>query len=273
MNLTDPSTVRLGQALCQAWRSGQPLSAADHAEVLTEASQAYRVQEAVGEALGWWGPGQVPPVWKSGAGGRLQPFKHAPLPTEAVRGSPGGDDPVDLSDRRWHAPRLEAELALRLGRAVLPEQVDALEPGQPLPGGIGAWVDSVAVAIEVVDSRWIERAATPQLLQLADGQWHGALALGEWQPAAALASHDWSQQRCELWQGEHRVASVQGTHPLGDPFWLLPIWLRHLTRHGATVPAGTVVTTGNWLAGAPDFVPGQRHEVHLPGLGRVAVCR
>jgi 2-keto-4-pentenoate hydratase len=37
-----------------------------------------------------------------------------------------------------------------------------------------------------------------------------------------------------------------GGHSLGNPVAVLPAWLQHLTRLGATVPAGTVVTTGAW---------------------------
>jgi len=42
-----------------------------------------------------------------------------------------------------------------------------------------------------------------------------------------------------------------GTHSLRDPAWVLPQWLRHATRHGATLPAGTVVTTGTWAGVVP----------------------
>jgi 2-keto-4-pentenoate hydratase len=38
----------------------------------------------------------------------------------------------------------------------------------------------------------------------------------------------------------------RGGHALDDPAWLLPAWLRHVSRTGLTVPAGTVVSTGAW---------------------------
>jgi 2-keto-4-pentenoate hydratase len=61
-----------------------------------------------------------------------------------------------------------------------------------------------------------------------------------------------------------------GTHSLGHPAWLLPTWLKHATRDGATVPAGTVVTTGTWCgllaAAAGDLV-----QVTFEGIGEASV--
>jgi 2-keto-4-pentenoate hydratase len=192
------------------------------------------------------------------------------LPTPAVRQAAGSAS-VNLTDRPWQQPLLEAEIALRLRAPVTPAQVARLAV-QPSWALYSELVDAAAVAIEVVDSRWAERGAAPELLQLADGQWHGALALGDWFPVETLRDLNWAGQACELWRDGERLQAVQGTHPLGDPFWLLPQWLAHLTRDGATVPAGTVVTTGNWIK-APAFEPGAAWEVRFPGLGQVAIQR
>ena len=62
-----------------------------------------------------------------------------------------------------------------------------------------------------------------------------------------------------------------GTHALGDPAWLLPIWLRHATRHGDVVPAGTVVTTGTW-AGVVPATQGDAVEVAFEGIGRATLA-
>jgi hypothetical protein len=57
---------------------------------------------------------------------------------------------------------------------------------------------------------------------------------------------DWPQQRGSLQVNQHVPLPFNGTHSLADPFWVLPAWLRHATRHGQVVRAGTVVSTGNW---------------------------
>ena len=235
-----------------------------HRDAVPDAETAFAVQHAVGTALGWWGANELPPVWKSGGPSRTAVMKHAGLPTPAVRQARAADETLSLADRPWHGPILESEIALRLGQAVTPAQAATLTPEQAR-----FLVDALAVAVEVVDCRWAERADAPPLLQLADGQWHGALALGPWLPWNP--SHDWATQSCRLTVAGAEVHRT-GSHPLGEPAWLLPVWLRHLTRHGATVPAGTVVTTGNWT-GATPWPADSVADVVFDGLGRLRVGR
>jgi len=132
---------------------------------------------------------------------------------------------------------------------------------------VDALIDAMAVSIEVVDSRFADLAATPALLKLADFQVHGALVLGAWTPWRAV---DWAAQRCSQQIGDAAPRLVQGSHTLGTPQWLLPIWLRLLTRHGATVPAGTIVTTGSWT-GMTGAQPGQAVRVVFEGIGEAAL--
>jgi len=131
-----------------------------------------------------------------------------------------------------------------------------------------ALIAAMAVSIEVVDSRWQNLAQVPPLLKLADFQVHGALVLGEWTPWRGV---DWSTQRCVLQVGDAPPIERRGTHPLGTPQWLLPIWLRHLTRHGATVPAGTIVTTGTWTGLTP-AQPADTVTVQFDGIGSASTA-
>ncbi|HMA08574.1 MAG TPA: fumarylacetoacetate hydrolase family protein, partial [Ramlibacter sp.] len=107
----------------------------------------------------------------------------------------------------------------------------------------------------------------PPLLKLADLQAHGALVLGEWVPFAA---RDWAAQVCTVQIGGKPLVERRGTHPLGDPAAPLAGWLRHVTRNGATVPAGTVVTTGSWCGMLPT-TPGDRVRVRFDGIGEASV--
>ncbi len=91
--------------------------------------------------------------------------------------------------------------------------------------------------------------------------------LGEWQ---AYAPRDWLGQLCTVHIGENAPVRFTGTHSLGDPAWLLPGWLRHLTRHGARVPPGTVVTTGSWC-GLLSAAPGDRVRADFEGIGQASV--
>jgi 2-keto-4-pentenoate hydratase len=248
-----PNQAALAQALIQARQSNKTLDATPWLDALENATEAYEVQDAVAAALGWFADGAAPRAWKSGGASRSATLTHAPLPPTGVRIAP-----ADFSDIHFHAPGIEAEIALRLGRDVTPDMAASLDAG-----GATALVDAMAVSVEIVDSRWQDLAATPALLRLADSQVHGALAIGEWKPFAAV---DWASQRCETTVGNAEPVVRQGTHPLGDPAWLLPTWLRHLTRHGRTVPAGSIVTTGSWVGILP-CRRGDQVAVAFDGIG------
>ena len=125
----------------------------------------------------------------------------------------------------------------------------------------------MTVSIEIVDSRWKQARSAGPLLKLADLQSHGALVLGAWRPYAA---RDWSTQRCEVRIGDVGPQAFTGTHSLGDPTWLLPQWLQHVTRNGATVPQGTVVSTGTWC-GLLEARRGDMVRVAFDGIGDAEV--
>lgn len=245
----------LADALIAARQSNRTLEAAAFTDTLQDATQAYEVQDAVASALGWFQGGTVPGHWKSGGGSRSATLTHAPLPPAGVRQSPANFD-----DLAFHTPGIEAEIALRLGKDVTPAMAAKLDHNDA-----ASLIDAMAVSVEIVDSRWQDLAATPALLRLADSQVHGALVIGEWQPYAAV---DWASQRCETKVGNAETVVREGTHPLADPAWLLPSWLRHVTRHGQTVPAGTVVTTGSWVGVLP-CRRGDQVSAEFAGIGAV----
>ena len=132
---------------------------------------------------------------------------------------------------------------------------------------VDALIDAMTVSVELVDSRLEQAAEAPALLRLADSQSHAGLVLGDWVP---YVRQPWHQQVCEIYIDDEAPQEHMGTHSLEDPAWLLPTWLRHLTRHGGTVPAGTVVTTGTWN-GVNVVQPGTRVAVTFPGIGSVSM--
>ena len=125
----------------------------------------------------------------------------------------------------------------------------------------------MCVSIEIVESRWAEGLAAPALAKLADLQSHGALVLGTWKPFVA---RDWAAQACRVRIGAQPLREFHGSHSMGDPAFVLPAWLRHATRDGATMPAGTVVTTGTWC-GVLQAQAGDEVEVHFDGIGGTRV--
>jgi len=252
-----PNAQALGACLAQAHRTRTPAASATWETTFADAEQAYAMQDRVAAAMGWFGAGPAR-YWKSGGGSRQAPLSHAALPPDGVRSSP-----ADFSDLALHMPGIEAEIALRLGCDVSAEQAAKLSHHDAIQ-----LIDALCVSVEVVASRWVEGGAAPALLRLADLQSHGALALGVWQPFTGFAAHDWSKQQCTVRVGEQPATEHVGSHPLGDPTWVLPAWLRHLTRHGAKATAGTVVTTGTWC-GLIATQRGDQISVSFAGIGAV----
>ncbi|MDT8998104.1 fumarylacetoacetate hydrolase family protein [Paucibacter sp. APW11] len=259
--ITDPALAKLAEALTLAWRNKLTLDDSRWAATLRHADEAALVQQAVVAALDG---DPVPSAWKSGGPARdLAQLNHAPLPLAGIRMAQG-HEVLDLRDCWLPCGGVEAEIALRLAHDVTPEQAALLLPGEGQD-----LIDGMAVAIELVASRWQSGSDAPDLLRAADLHSHGALALGPWQnwPGEAL---DWSRQACSLQFESQAAVQRVGSHSLRDPSWLLAGWLRHATRDGQTVHAGTVVTTGSWVG----TLPLRRRErlcVSFVGLGALTL--
>ncbi len=247
--------------LLDARRQHRPVPAPE----LADAASAYAVQEALATAFGWF-HAAVPACWKSGGPSRETPLSHSPLPPHGVWSSPADarDWPAAEDDGAWPLSLrgIEAEIALRLG-----QDVDAALAATLDVAGAESLVDAMCASIEIVESRWREGLRAPELARLADLQSHGALVLGEWQPYAA---RDWAQQRCMVKIGAAAEARFRGGHVFDEPAFVLPQWLRHLTRHGATVAAGTVVSTGTWC-GLLHAKAGDAVLVTFDGIGSARV--
>ena len=243
-------------ALAQAWTTHLPVNASGF-QVADEA-EAYAVHDGLVARLGWQPAGQ-PQFWKSGGGSRDALLTHAPLAQAGVRAGSG----LDFSDLQLHAAGVEAEIALRTKRDL--SAADLL--GLTVDNAATAVIDAMAVAIELVGSRWQQAFEAPALLRLADCQSHGGLALGQWLPYRPI---DWAAQACALTVNDRPAQLGSGSHPLGDPTWGLLPWLRHATRDGRTLPAGSVVTTGAWRVQL-GLQAGDRAVARFDGLGAVDV--
>lgn len=221
-------------ALAHSHRQGEPLDAARWADAVTGEADAYAVQDGVAQALGW-----VDHRWKSGGAGPAGPFSHSPV-------APGYGTKL---------LGVEAEVALRLARDVTPAQ--ALEP---LDARV---IDGLCIAVECIASRWLQALEAPALLRMADFQSNAGLLTGPWQRWQAL---DWAHLAWRLDLPGQPPIERRGGHSLADPAGVLPAWLRHATRHGDTVKAGTIVTTGAW--GGVHLCPGAAQgQLAIEGLG------
>ncbi|HVE53911.1 MAG TPA: fumarylacetoacetate hydrolase family protein [Ramlibacter sp.] len=255
--MTEPtaSLHAIGDHLLRAHRGGPAADDQSAQPLIATLEQAYVVQERLYAALG--NPAGVPPYWKSGGPTRTDPMRHAPLPVAGVRPSGSALEGLQLRNR-W----VEAEVALRLGSAVTPEAARRLAPEDA-----HVLVDAMCVSIEAVDTRWACGRAAAPLLKVADLVVHGALVLGDFVPFERRA---WDRQECRVRIGTADWRTFRGSLGVGDPAWVLPEWLRHVTRHGATVPAGTVVSTGTWC-GLLEAAAGDLVTADFPGVGSASV--
>lgn len=244
----------IAQRLIDARRSHDTTPAAPVGP--TDAHVAYAAQDAVARAFGWFDDAPAR-YWKSGGPSCDAVLTHAALPPPGVWNSP-----AKAGTWPFHLRGIEAEIALRLAHDVGPGLASRLDLTQAT-----GLIDAMCVSIEIVDSRWREGLAAPALAKLADLQSHGALVLGDWVP---FAPRDWAAQTCRVEIGAQPAVERRGTHPLGSPAFVLPAWLRHATRDGRSVPAGTVVTTGTWV-GILQAAPGDLVSAEFAGIGRASV--
>lgn len=249
------SLSALVDTLARAHRGGPAADDQAAQPLVASLEDAYAVQEQLYAVLG--NPGGVPAYWKSGGPTRNDPMRHAPLPAAGLRKSGSPLEGVQLRNR-W----IEAEVALALASDVTPGQARELTPEDAR-----ALVGAMCVSIELVDTRWAGGRAAAPLLKVADLVVHGALVLGDWVPFEPRA---WDRQECRVKIGQGDWRAFRGSLGVGDPLWVVPHWLRHVTRNGATVPAGTVVTTGTWC-GLLEANRGDLVEVEFPGIGLASV--
>lgn len=157
----------------------------------------------------------------------------------------------------------ELEFAFRMARNLPPRdrpyaQEDVLDA-----------VASLHPAIEIPDSRFVrfERAGLAQLV--ADNACAHHFVLGpaggsEWR-ALDLSAH-----RGRMFRNGAVAEEGIGSNVLGDPRIALTWLANELSRHGETLKAGQIVTTGTCLKPVP-IAQGDRFEGDLGVLSRVSV--
>lgn len=230
--------------LVEARWSGRPLAGLDGDLCPANNREAYEVQEAVMRLLGASEAG-----WKVvGAGPTAEP-QAAPLITSLVQKSP-----ARFTARTDGFRAVEAELCLMLGRDLTSRASED-----------EAWaaVASVHVAIELLDTRFADRAKMAPPVLLADMQNNGGFCYG---PANPVGAVDFAGARASLLIDGKEVKSAVGGNPAGHPKRLLAWLVGHAASRGRPLRKDMVVTTGSHtgIAIAP---LGSRVTARFAGLG------
>lgn len=173
--------------------------------------------------------------------------------TDAMQLGTGRDAQVFAATAQ---PRIEPEVAFRLARDLT----------RPLtPSAAAGAVDAVAVAAEVIDSRYVAfgfRLADV----LADNTSAAGFLLGPWVPLPVAG--DLSTAGCVLAIDGEVVHTATGAAILGHPLRALVHLSEHLARRGTQLPAGAVVLAGALTAAVP-LRAGATYHVEMRGLGEI----
>lgn len=244
---------RAARALIEAHRIGGQV-AADPALAPRCAEDAYRIQDRV---LAEFHRGVRVSAWKAGSSHPDIEPTAAPIAQSVLH-----DSPASLPAAAFRIIGVETEIAFRFYRDLAPRAHGYCE------SEVADAVAEAFVAIELCDSRLADWHNVDPLWKLADFQMNAALVLGE-------GRRDWydidfAAQAVELRvDGACRV-SGRGSHPLGNPFRLLPWAAAHVARRSGGLRAGDIVTTGSWT-GMRFVPPGARVTGRFPGIGEASV--
>jgi 2-keto-4-pentenoate hydratase len=233
MTLSQNAIEDIAAALVAARKTGIAADETRWIDLSLTPAERNQVQEIVAGALGWHYAAGQPSHWKGGGPGPGSQAHFARLPEPWVSPSPGV-----FQAAGFHRPGIEIEVAFRLARDIEAGDLALRSANDP-----AAFLDAMAVSIELVDFRWQGQAAAPGTLRDCDLQSNAALVVGEWTPLRAI---DWAAQVATLEVNGQPVGRYQGAHAAGDPLWFASQWLEHaVARHGR-LAEGSVLTTGSW---------------------------
>ncbi|MFI5938233.1 2-keto-4-pentenoate hydratase [Actinoplanes sp. NPDC051494] len=155
---------------------------------------------------------------------------------------------------RTGQPRIEPEIAFRLGAAL----------DRPLTfEDVGDVVDGVAVAMEIIDSRFAGFRFRPADV-LADNTSAAGFLTGPWIPPARAG--DLAAAGCVFSVDGEVAGTATGAAILGHPLRALVHLAEHLARRGEMLPVGSVVLAGAFTDAVP-VRPGATYRVRIDGFG------
>lgn len=246
--------------LVRHWRAGTVLDSLPETLRPSTRADGYAIQ-AMLEALSarpLWG-------WKIAAtsvAGQTHIGVDGPLAGRLLAEMTLGDDAeLALGANRMRVA--EPEFAFRMGRDLAPR------PQPYTTAEVLAAVDGLHTAIEIPDSRFADFARVGAAQLIADNACADRFVLGP--PAqAAWRELDLAAHRVVGTVGSRIHREGRGANVLGDPRTGLTWLANELSRHGVTLAAGQIVTTGTCMVPL-EIAPGDHVVADFGALGRVAL--
>lgn len=230
MRVISSNPASLGDALVDAWRSGERIATPAPDQVPADAAGACSIQHRLIAACG----GTIA-AWKVGAKSSDGPIQGAPLPSASCHASG-----VALPRSRYRPLGLELEIGFRFGRRFAAHSAPYAEET------VWAALSEMAATIEIVSSRFHDWPEVPRLAQPADLQNHGALIVGAAVPYRA--DFPFAQPVLRWRCGDTPSAEPpDAANPAGDPRRLLPWLVNHCTQTcGLDLTPDMLITTGSY---------------------------
>ncbi|KQZ70798.1 2-keto-4-pentenoate hydratase [Nocardioides sp. Root151] len=162
----------------------------------------------------------------------------------------------DLTE--WAQPRIEPEIAFLTSRPI----TAALTLDE-----VAHSIEGATVAAEIIDSRYSGfRFRLSDVV--ADNTSAAGFVIGTFRPLAELG--DLTVNPCALTVDDSLVHSATGAAILGNPLTAI-VWLsEHLSRHGQSLPTGSVVLAGA-LTDAVPLVTGSHYSIDMGALGSLSI--
>lgn len=242
----------LAANLIEARRSGNRIAALDAAEAPSSSDEAYAVQEAMLRRLGG-----VIAGWKAGAPNPETEPQAAPLLADRMQASPARFAPLPNALRT-----VEAELAFSFARDL---------PPRPEPYGedeVWEAVEAMHVAIEILESSFVDRRRAPEFAPLADLQNNGGFCFGP--PIPEWRRLDVRTPRAVLLIDGKEVRRAASGTPGGHPRRLLAWLANHAARRGHPLKRRDIVTTGSHT-GMYDAPAGAQVSARFEGVGEASL--
>lgn len=234
--------------LIAARQSGQRIAALRQDEAPASAAEAYDVQEAILRRLG------VPIAgWKAGAANPTAEPQGGAILADRVKPSPARFALLPNALRT-----VEAELAFSFAYDL------PLRDAPYSEAEVWEAIDALHVAIEVLESSFLDRRLVPEHAPLADLLNNGAFCHGK-------AIRDWRSfdvlkpQAILLIDGKEVRRAKAGT-PGGHPRRLLGWLANHAAKRGRPIKRGDIVTTGSHT-GMYDAPAGAQVTARFDGIG------
>jgi 2-keto-4-pentenoate hydratase len=166
--------------------------------------------------------------------------------------------PAAIDKARYVNLRVECELAVRLGRDLMPSAAPYTR------ASVREAISEVMASFELLEDRRADYKSSKAMSLIADNAWNAGIVIG--QPMALPPGLDLNGIAGRMTRDGKDEAAGKTDDPLGALAWLANL----AVERGRPITAGMVVITGSVIA-TVDIAPGEQLLFTLAGIGSAAM--